>query len=78
MYFCVSSQVLQVPITDMKESDKQENFFIVLGRPKWLKQGIPGECVSINVRVIRFHDYSYQEHRTRGRDESAECVGCHE
>lgn len=44
----------------MEEYEKQENFFIVLEDPKWLKRGLSGKgfrvCVwereNINVQVI--------------------------
>ncbi|KAK2828883.1 hypothetical protein Q5P01_019917 [Channa striata] len=35
-----TSQVLQVRIINVEEYEKQENFFIVLEDPKWLKRGI--------------------------------------
>ncbi|KAM4620488.1 sodium/calcium exchanger 2a isoform 1-T1 [Polymixia lowei] len=37
-----TSQTLQVRIINMGEYEKQENFFIVLEEPKWLKRGISG------------------------------------
>uniref|UniRef100_A0A672FN26 Solute carrier family 8 member 2a n=1 Tax=Salarias fasciatus TaxID=181472 RepID=A0A672FN26_SALFA len=39
-----TSQTLQVRIINVAEYEKQENFFIVLEDPKWLKRGISGEC----------------------------------
>lgn len=48
-YLCVClhiySQILQVRIINVEEYEKQENFFIVLEDPKWLKRGLSGECV---------------------------------
>uniref|UniRef100_A0A4W5NPN5 Solute carrier family 8 member 2a n=1 Tax=Hucho hucho TaxID=62062 RepID=A0A4W5NPN5_9TELE len=35
-----TSQTLQVRIVNVEEYEKQENFFIVLDEPKWLKRGI--------------------------------------
>ncbi|XP_058239682.1 sodium/calcium exchanger 2a isoform X2 [Hemibagrus wyckioides] len=35
-----SSKTLQVPIINVQEYDKRENFFIVLEEPRWLKRGI--------------------------------------
>ncbi|XP_041807792.1 sodium/calcium exchanger 2a isoform X5 [Chelmon rostratus] len=44
-----TSQNLKVHIINVEEYEKQENFFIVLEDPKWLKRGISGnKCVSIN------------------------------
>uniref|UniRef100_A0A3Q3KH91 Calx-beta domain-containing protein n=1 Tax=Monopterus albus TaxID=43700 RepID=A0A3Q3KH91_MONAL len=40
-----TSKMLQVPIINVEEYEKQENFFIVLEDPKWLKRGLSGECV---------------------------------
>ncbi|XP_029029858.1 sodium/calcium exchanger 2a isoform X2 [Betta splendens] len=37
-----TSQTLQVCIINVKEYEKQENFFIVLEDPKWLKRGLSG------------------------------------
>ncbi|KAK5918616.1 hypothetical protein CgunFtcFv8_003365 [Champsocephalus gunnari] len=37
-----TSQVLQVRIINVAEYEKQENFFIVLEDPKWLKRGVSG------------------------------------
>lgn len=37
-----TSQSLQVHIINVSEYEKQENFFIVLEEPKWLKRGISG------------------------------------
>ncbi|XP_010791942.1 sodium/calcium exchanger 2a [Notothenia coriiceps] len=39
-----TSQVLQVRIINVAEYEKQENFFIVLEDPKWLKRGLSGKC----------------------------------
>uniref|UniRef100_UPI0037E83AB1 sodium/calcium exchanger 2a isoform X2 n=1 Tax=Semicossyphus pulcher TaxID=241346 RepID=UPI0037E83AB1 len=39
-----TSQVLKVCIINVEEYEKQENFFIVLEDPKWLKRGLSGEC----------------------------------
>uniref|UniRef100_A0A3Q3H384 Solute carrier family 8 member 2a n=1 Tax=Labrus bergylta TaxID=56723 RepID=A0A3Q3H384_9LABR len=41
-----TSQVLKVRIINVEEYEKQENFFIVLEDPKWLKRGLSGECGS--------------------------------
>lgn len=41
----ISSQILKVRIINVEEYEKQENFFIVLEDPKWLKRGISGKCV---------------------------------
>lgn len=43
----ISSQILKVHIINVEEYEKQENFFIVLEDPKWLKRGLSGECVAI-------------------------------
>ncbi|XP_028321682.1 sodium/calcium exchanger 2a isoform X1 [Gouania willdenowi] len=37
-----TSQTLQVHIINVEEYEKQENFFIILEDPKWLKRGISG------------------------------------
>uniref|UniRef100_A0A665TB43 Sodium/calcium exchanger 2-like n=1 Tax=Echeneis naucrates TaxID=173247 RepID=A0A665TB43_ECHNA len=37
-----TSQTLQVCIINVEEYEKQENFFIVLEDPKWLKRGLSG------------------------------------
>ncbi|KAL6099225.1 uncharacterized protein ACO6RY_18190 [Pungitius sinensis] len=37
-----TSQILQVRIINVEEYEKQENFFIVLEDPKWLKRGLSG------------------------------------
>lgn len=37
-----TSQVMQVHIINVSEYEKQENFFIVLEEPKWLKRGLSG------------------------------------
>ncbi|XP_041863821.1 sodium/calcium exchanger 2a [Melanotaenia boesemani] len=37
-----TSQTLQVRILNVEEYEKQENFFIVLEPPKWLKRGLSG------------------------------------
>lgn len=42
----VSSQILKVPIINVEEYEKQENFFIVLEDPKWLKRGLSGKRVA--------------------------------
>ncbi|XP_076606621.1 sodium/calcium exchanger 2-like isoform X2 [Chaetodon auriga] len=50
-----TSQNLEVHIINVEEYEKQENFFIVLEDPKWLKRGISGKkCVSdlINERKM--------------------------
>lgn len=45
----ISSQVLKVRIINVEEYEKQENFFIVLEDPKWLKRGLSGKRLSNNV-----------------------------
>ncbi|KAM9348938.1 sodium/calcium exchanger 2-like [Symphorus nematophorus] len=42
-----TSQVLKVRITNVEGYEKQENFFIVLEDPKWLKPGISGNRTSM-------------------------------
>ncbi|XP_035999362.1 sodium/calcium exchanger 2a isoform X2 [Fundulus heteroclitus] len=37
-----TSQTLQIHILNVEEYEKQENFFVVLEDPKWLKRGISG------------------------------------
>uniref|UniRef100_M4AU41 Solute carrier family 8 member 2a n=1 Tax=Xiphophorus maculatus TaxID=8083 RepID=M4AU41_XIPMA len=37
-----TSQTLQICILNVEEYEKQENFFVVLEDPKWLKRGISG------------------------------------
>ncbi|KAM4547059.1 sodium/calcium exchanger 2a isoform 2-T2 [Fundulus diaphanus] len=37
-----TSQTLQIRILNVEEYEKQENFFVVLEDPKWLKRGISG------------------------------------
>uniref|UniRef100_A0A4W5NHI6 Solute carrier family 8 member 2a n=1 Tax=Hucho hucho TaxID=62062 RepID=A0A4W5NHI6_9TELE len=46
-----TSQTLQVRIVNVEEYEKQENFFIVLDEPKWLKRGISGQWGVLCVRV---------------------------
>uniref|UniRef100_UPI0037E9A947 sodium/calcium exchanger 2a isoform X4 n=1 Tax=Semicossyphus pulcher TaxID=241346 RepID=UPI0037E9A947 len=41
-----TSQVLKVCIINVEEYEKQENFFIVLEDPKWLKRGLSGDLLS--------------------------------
>ncbi|XP_051965999.1 sodium/calcium exchanger 2-like isoform X6 [Xyrauchen texanus] len=41
----LTTQTIQVRITDDEEYEKHENFFIVLEEPRWLKRGISGVCV---------------------------------
>ncbi len=55
VYAClrISSQILPVHIINVEEYEKQENFFIVLEDPKWLKRGISGKCVSILNVIIK-------------------------
>lgn len=48
----ISSQVLKVHIINVEEYEKQENFFIVLEDPKWLKRGLSGKRVSILNVII--------------------------
>lgn len=43
--FCLCSQILKVRIINVEEYEKQENFFIVLEDPKWLKRGLSGKCM---------------------------------
>ncbi|XP_051965995.1 sodium/calcium exchanger 2-like isoform X2 [Xyrauchen texanus] len=38
----LTTQTIQVRITDDEEYEKHENFFIVLEEPRWLKRGISG------------------------------------
>ena len=45
----ISSQALKVRIINVEEYEKQENFFIVLEDPKWLKRGLSGKCARFNV-----------------------------
>uniref|UniRef100_A0A8C2WUH8 Solute carrier family 8 member 2a n=1 Tax=Cyclopterus lumpus TaxID=8103 RepID=A0A8C2WUH8_CYCLU len=40
-----TSQILQVRIINVEEYEKQENFFIVLEDPKWLKRGLSGVMI---------------------------------
>ncbi|XP_070772809.1 sodium/calcium exchanger 2a isoform X4 [Enoplosus armatus] len=42
-----TSQILQVRIINVEEYEKQENFFIVIEDPKWLKRGISGTYMII-------------------------------
>lgn len=43
--FACFSQILKVHIINVEEYEKQENFFIILEDPKWLKRGISGKFV---------------------------------
>ncbi len=52
MCVCVHSKTLQVRIINMQEYEKQENFYMVLGEPKWLKRGISGLCVLLFFLII--------------------------
>uniref|UniRef100_A0A3Q3BE90 Calx-beta domain-containing protein n=1 Tax=Kryptolebias marmoratus TaxID=37003 RepID=A0A3Q3BE90_KRYMA len=48
-----TSQTLQVRILNMEEYEKQENFFIVLEDPKWLKRGFSGKTTrSLNIIIL--------------------------
>ncbi len=49
---CVHRKTLQVRIINMQEYEKQENFYIVLEEPKWLKRGISGLCVLLCFLII--------------------------
>ncbi|XP_070772807.1 sodium/calcium exchanger 2a isoform X2 [Enoplosus armatus] len=48
-----TSQILQVRIINVEEYEKQENFFIVIEDPKWLKRGISGTCSSLTNEEAR-------------------------
>lgn len=48
------SQILKVHIINVEEYEKQENFFIILEEPKWLKRGISGKCVYVCVFLCPF------------------------
>uniref|UniRef100_A0A8C2WQI1 Solute carrier family 8 member 2a n=1 Tax=Cyclopterus lumpus TaxID=8103 RepID=A0A8C2WQI1_CYCLU len=48
-----TSQILQVRIINVEEYEKQENFFIVLEDPKWLKRGLSGECKDTVIKCLR-------------------------
>ncbi|XP_056267845.1 sodium/calcium exchanger 2a isoform X4 [Pseudoliparis swirei] len=50
-----TSQILQVRIINVEEYEKQENFFIVLEDPKWLKRRLSGECV-VKTTIIMCDD----------------------
>lgn len=58
MYVCVcldacldiSSQILKVHIINVEEYEKQENFFIILEDPKWLKRGLSGKCFCVYLK----------------------------
>lgn len=50
MLLCFS-QILKVHIINVEEYEKQENFYIVLGDPKWLKRGISGKYTSERILV---------------------------
>lgn len=58
MYVCVcadtcldiSSQILKVHIINVEEYEKQENFFIILEDPKWLKRGLSGKCMCVYLK----------------------------
>lgn len=43
VFVLICSQTLQVRIINVEEYEKQENFFIMLEDPKWLKRGLSGE-----------------------------------
>ncbi|XP_073335601.1 sodium/calcium exchanger 2a isoform X3 [Pagrus major] len=47
-----TSQVLKVHIINVEEYEKQENFFIVLEDPKWLKRGLSGKCASLIIKYL--------------------------
>ena len=39
---CPYRKTVRVKIVDEEEYERQENFFIVLGEPKWMERGISG------------------------------------
>lgn len=51
------SQILKVHIINVEEYEKQENFYIILEEPKWLKRGISGKCVYVCVCLSMCFDY---------------------
>lgn len=53
MLICFS-QILKVHIINVEEYEKQENFYIVLEDPKWLKRGISGKYTSERIWVWLF------------------------
>lgn len=46
----ISSQILKVHIINVEEYEKQENFFIILEDPKWLKRGLSGKCFCVYLK----------------------------
>lgn len=47
----ISSQILKVHIINVEEYEKQENFFIILEDPKWLKRGLSGERMCVYLKA---------------------------
>ena len=39
---CPYRKTIRVKIVDEEEYERQENFFIALGEPKWMERGISG------------------------------------
>lgn len=42
LFCCPYRKTIRVKIVDEEEYERQENFFIALGEPKWMERGISG------------------------------------
>eukprot|EP00069_Balaena_mysticetus_P009450 bmy_20259T0 len=47
---CPYRKTVRVKIVDEEEYERQENFFIVLGEPKWMERGLSGTTVDKLIR----------------------------
>ncbi|XP_060768919.1 sodium/calcium exchanger 2a isoform X3 [Neoarius graeffei] len=56
-------KTIQVPIINVQELDKRENFYIILKEPRWLKRGISGG------KKISF-EHADKQALTRGQEEA--------
>lgn len=55
---CPYRKTIRVKIVDEEEYERQENFFIALGEPKWMERGISG---------VRFFKNKTKQNKTTKR-----------
>ncbi|XP_071390736.1 sodium/calcium exchanger 2a isoform X5 [Centroberyx affinis] len=60
-----TSQTLQVRIINVEEYEKQENFFIMLEEPKWLKRGISGKLLLLALPLPPWRHPTPEEEEAR-------------
>lgn len=56
---CPYRKTIRVKIVDEEEYERQENFFIALGEPKWMERGISG--------VRFFKNQNNSQERAKGK-----------